>query len=218
MNGFDVCVYNNRVVTAALGGHVSAAVWLGLLASVSAAAFLVWARDDENADDVDDDEDDDDEDEDDGGGGNGGDRDQQQQRKTTIRRRIQQQRRKRRRTLLSTRTSRRRWTTAVRTTLVVTAILRLILSVGPEPTLWLLGAITVRASLPPLRLDPLIYLHVNKYCDMCIFFILMFFFLCQRQKKNKIYLNSVIQKGTPGFGMSTNKFVSRTLILVLKYS
>ncbi|VVC34830.1 Hypothetical protein CINCED_3A015582 [Cinara cedri] len=138
-----------RRMISALGGHVSAAVWLGLLASVSAAAFLVWARDDENADDVDDDEEDDDEDEDDagggsGGGGSGGDRDQQQQqRKSTIRRRIQQQRRRRRRTLLSTRTSRRRWTTAVRTTLVVTAIFRLILSVGPEPTLWLLGAITV---------------------------------------------------------------------------
>jgi len=131
-------------IIAALGGHVSAAVWLGLLASICAAAFLVWARDDDNADDVDDvEDDDDDEDEDDGGGG---DRDQQQQRKTTRRRR-QQRRRRRRRTLLTTRTSRRRWTAAVRITLVVTAILRLILSVGPEPTLWLLGAITVRFIL-----------------------------------------------------------------------
>jgi len=126
------------LIATALGGHVSAAVWLGLLASICAAAFLIWARDDDNADDVDDVEDDNDEDKD---NGTVGDRDQQQ-RKTTRRRR-QQRRRRRRRTLLTTRTSRRRWTAAVRTTLVVTAILRLILSVGPEPTLWLLGAITV---------------------------------------------------------------------------
>lgn len=131
------------VVVAALGGHVSAVVWLGLLASISAAVFLVWARDDENADDVDDDYDEDDEDDEDDSRGNGNiDRDQQQQRRSNSRRR-QQWRRRRRRTLLTTRSSRRRWTTAVRTTLVVTAILRLILSVGPEPTLWLLGAITV---------------------------------------------------------------------------
>lgn len=130
----------------ALGGHFSAAVWLGLLASVCAAAFLIWARDDENADDVDEDEDEDDEEDDeneDEGGGNGdGDRNQKQQRRTNRRRR-KRRRRRRRRTMLTTRTSRRRWTAAVRTTLVVTAILRLILSVGPEPTLWLLGAITV---------------------------------------------------------------------------
>lgn len=127
--------------SAALGGHVSAAVWLGLFASAFAAAFLVWARDDENIDDVDDEEednDDDDEDEDDGGGG-----DQQQQKRKATRRRKRRRRRRRRRTLLTTRTSRRRWTAAVRTTLVVTTILRLILSVGPEPTLWLLGLITV---------------------------------------------------------------------------
>lgn len=129
-------------VAVALGGHISAAVWLGLLASICAASFLLWARVDENADDVDDEEEDDDEDEDDGGENGGADRKQQQQRKTTLRRK-QRRRRRRRRTLLTTRTSRRRWTAAVRTTLVVTAILRLILSVGPEPTLWLLGAITV---------------------------------------------------------------------------
>jgi len=110
------------------------------LASFSAAVFLIWTRDDENADDVDDDDEEDDDNNDDDGTG---DRDQQQQQKVTRRRR-QRRRRRRRRTLLTTRTSRRRWTAAVRTTIVVTAILRLILSVGPEPTLWLLGAITVR--------------------------------------------------------------------------
>jgi len=111
-----------------------------LLASFSAAVFLIWTRDDENADDVDDDDEEDDDNNDDDGSG---DRDQQQQQKV-IRRRRQRRRRRRRRTLLTTRTSRRRWTAAVRTTIVITAILRLILSVGPEPTLWLLGAITVR--------------------------------------------------------------------------
>lgn len=191
-----VCVYNNRVVTAALGGHVSAAVWLGLLASVSAAAFLVWARDDENADDVDDDEDDDDDDEDDGGGGNGGDRDQQQQRKTTIRRRIQQQRRRRRRTLLSTRTSRRRWTTAVRTTLVVTAILRLILSVGPEPTLWLLGAITVRGFSSAFTVGPAAIARSTIIVICAFFFFFLNFNICfiltttEKYKLNNIKRNA----------------------------
>lgn len=126
---------------AALGGHVSAIVWLGLFASAFAAGFLVWARNDENFDDVDDDEednDDDGEDEDEDGGS-----DQQQQKRKATCRRKRRRRHRQRRTLLTTRTSRRRWTTAVRSTLVVTAILRLILSVGPEPTLWLLGAITV---------------------------------------------------------------------------
>lgn len=136
-----------NIYFAALGGHVSAAVWLGLLASISAAVFLIWARDDENADDVDDE----DEENDDNSNENDGndDRDQQQQQKATHRRR-QRRRRRRRRTLLTTRTSRRRWTAAVRITLVVTAILRLILSVGPEPTLWLLGAITVRTLPQPI--------------------------------------------------------------------
>lgn len=122
-------------------------MWLGLLASVCAAGFLVWARDDENDDDVDDDEEDDDDNDND----DAADREQQKQRKITRRRR-QRRRRRRRRTLLTTRTSRRRWTAAVRTTLVVTAILRLILSVGPEPTLWLLGAITVYSCLPPFSI------------------------------------------------------------------
>lgn len=130
-----------------LGGHFSAAVWLGLFASLFAAAFLVWARDDENVDNVDDDEEGDNEDEDDDsdGKGSGGDRDQQQQQQQKQRNatRRSNQRRRRRHTLLTTRTTRRSWTAAVRTAVVVSTILRLILSVGPEPTLWLLGGITV---------------------------------------------------------------------------
>lgn len=152
---FYLCVF---FAATGLGGHFSSAVWLGLFASLFAAAFLVWARDDENADHVDDDEEDEDEDDDDGGEGKSGvDREhqqqqqQQQKQRNTARRR--RQRRRRRRTLLTTRTTRRSWTAAVRTTVVVTTILRLILSVGPEPTLWLLGAITVSVSTLYTRAD-----------------------------------------------------------------
>lgn len=51
-------------------------------------------------------------------------------------------------------------------TFVASTILRLIFSVGPEPTLWLLGFVTVKKN---------IYIYMHKTCTNDILFYLFFF-------------------------------------------